>query len=385
MIAIEQKINQSFLPITKTFNFANRPFDLQLFAGEKTEEATEKRKREAVEKGNVAKSQDLAAVICMLIGLVMLKSYGSGMYNDIALYMRKVLSYQITTSSNGIGINEAITMFAQLALLVLKVMIPLLFAIALGGIAVNIFQTGFILTFEPFMPKFDKLNPINGIQNLFTMKNVVEILKSIIKIIIVAYIPYNTLRNQFPMFIRMLEISPITGFGILGGMMYDMAFKILIVLLLLAFADFKFQQWRHNEDMKMSKDEVKDEYKQQEGDPKVKQKIKEKQRQASQRKQMSEVPKATVVVTNPTHIAVAIKYEFGIAESVPTIVAMGAGLIAEKIKKIARENEVPIVENKLLAQALHKKAHVGDTIPQEFWATVAEILAHIYRQKQKAA
>lgn len=384
MLALNEKKYVLLIQENAEFTFANRPFDLQLFAGEKTEEATDKRKREAIEKGNVAKSQDMGAVIGMLIGLIMLKNYGSGMYNDIALYMRRIFSFQITTSANGIGIHEAVTLFSQFSLLVLKVLVPLLFAIALGGIAVNIFQTGFILTFEPFMPKFDKLNPINGIQNLFTMKNVAEIIKSIIKIIVVAYVPYDTIGSQMPMFVRMIQISPLTGFGILGGMMFDMAFKILMILLILALADFKFQQWRHNEDMKMSKDEVKDEYKQQEGDPKVKQKIKEKQRQASQRKQMSEVPKATVVVTNPTHIAVAIKYEIG-QQTAPIIVAMGAGLIAQKIKEIAAENDVPIVENKPLARALFKKANVGDEIPQEFWQTVVEILANVYRQKRQAA
>lgn len=384
MLALNEKKYVLLIQENAEFTFANRPFDLQLFAGEKTEEATDKRKREAIEKGNVAKSQDMGAVIGMLIGLIMLKNYGSGMYNDIALYMRRIFSFQITTSANGIGIHEAVTLFSQFSLLVLKVLVPLLFAIALGGIAVNIFQTGFILTFEPFMPKFDKLNPINGIQNLFTMKNVAEIIKSIIKIIVVAYVPYDTIGSQMPMFVRMIQISPLTGFGILGGMMFDMAFKILMILLILALADFKFQQWRHNEDMKMSKDEVKDEYKQQEGDPKVKQKIKEKQRQASQRKQMSEVPKATVVVTNPTHIAVAIKYETG-QQTAPIIVAMGAGLIAQKIKEIAAENDVPIVENKPLARALFKKANVGDEIPQEFWQTVVEILANVYRQKRQAA
>ena len=384
MLALNEKKYVLLIQENAEFTFANRHFDLQLFAGEKTEEATDKRKREAIEKGNVAKSQDMGAVIGMLIGLIMLKNYGSGMYNDIALYMRRIFSFQITTSANGIGIHEAVTLFSQFSLLVLKVLVPLLFAIALGGIAVNIFQTGFILTFEPFMPKFDKLNPINGIQNLFTMKNVAEIIKSIIKIIVVAYVPYDTIGSQMPMFVRMIQISPLTGFGILGRMMFDMAFKILMILLILALADFKFQQWRHNEDMKMSKDEVKDEYKQQEGDPKVKQKIKEKQRQASQRKQMSEVPKATVVVTNPTHIAVAIKYEIG-QQTAPIIVAMGAGLIAQKIKEIAAENDVPIVENKPLARALFKKANVGDEIPQEFWQTVVEILANVYRQKRQAA
>ncbi|NLV94635.1 MAG: EscU/YscU/HrcU family type III secretion system export apparatus switch protein, partial [Candidatus Riflebacteria bacterium] len=196
-----------------------------------------------------------------------------------------------------------------------------------------------------------------------------------------------TLIDKLPLFIRFLKLNPLTSFSLLGEIIYDMGMKIIMVLLALAFADYYFQKWKHAEDMKMSKDEIKDEYKQQEGDPKVKQKIKEIQRQAAAKKQLSEVPKATVVITNPTHIAVALKYEMG-QSSAPMIVAMGTGLIAQKIKEIAAEHDVPIVENKPLARELFKKAEVGDEIPQELWQTVIEILIKIRGKKayqQKAA
>jgi len=374
--------------ITKDkFLYSQITFDLQLFAGEKTEEATDKRKREALEKGNVAKSQDMASVAVLFIGLMLLNSFGADLYNDIGLYMKHIYSNTLTENLSGITTKEVIVIFAQLMFIIIKAMLPILLGIALAGIAVNIFQTGFILTFEPLLPKFDKLNPITGIQNVFSMKTVVEVIKSIFKILIVIYIPYSTLIEKLPLFIRFLKLNPLTSFSLLGEIIYDMGMKIIMVLLALAFADYYFQKWKHAEDMKMSKDEIKDEYKQQEGDPKVKQKIKEIQRQAAAKKQLSEVPKATVVITNPTHIAVALKYEMG-QSSAPMIVAMGTGLIAQKIKEIAAEHDVPIVENKPLARELFKKAEVGDEIPQELWQTVIEILIKIRGKKayqQKAA
>lgn len=367
--------------ITKEkFLYSQITFDLQLFAGEKTEEATDKRKREALEKGNVAKSQDMGSVAVLLVGLILLNNFGADLYNDIGLYMKHLFTNTLIENLSGITTKEVVLIFAQLMYLIIKVMLPILLGIALAGIAVNIFQTGFILTFDPLLPKFDKLNPITGIQNIFTMKTVVEVIKSIFKILIVIYIPYSTLMEKLPLFIRFLKLNPLTSFSLLGEIIYDMGIKIIIVLLVLALADYYFQKWKHAEDMKMSKDEIKDEYKQQEGDPKVKQKIKEIQRQAATRKQLSEVPKATVVITNPTHIAVALKYEMG-QSSAPLIVAMGSGHIAQKIKEIAAENDVPIVENKPLARELFKKAEVGDEIPQELWQTVIEILIKIKGKK----
>jgi flagellar biosynthetic protein FlhB len=366
------------------FKYSQLIFDLQLFSGEKTEDATEKRKREALEKGNVAKSQDMASVVVLLIGLIMLRNYGGSMFSQIGAYGSHVLTNSLIANAKIVTANETITMFAQFLAIVVKALIPLLFAIAIGGIAINLYQTGFILTAEPLMPKFDKLNPINGMKNVFSMKTVVEVLKSIFKILVVIYIPYSTILEKFPMFIRFVKLDVFASFSILGDMIFDMAIRILMVLLALAIADFYFQKWKHAKDMKMSKQEIKDEYKQQEGDPTVKQKIKEIQRKASTKQQLSEVPQATVVVTNPTHIAVALKYEMG-QKSAPLIVAMGTGFIAQKIREVATEHNVPIVENKPLARELLKKSNVGDEIPQELWQTVIEILIKIQAQKRQQA
>lgn len=366
------------------FKYSQLVFDLQLFAGEKTEEATEKRKREALEKGNVAKSQDMASVAVLLIGLIMLRNYGGSMFAQIGAYSTHVLSNSIVANAQIVTASETITMFAQFLTIVIKAIIPILLAIAIGGIAINIYQTGFILTAEPLTPKFDKLNPINGLKNVFSMKTVVEVIKSILKILVVIYIPYSTILDKFPMFVRFLKLDVFASFSILGDMIFDMAIKILMVLLAVAMGDFYFQKWKHAQDMKMSKQEIKDEYKQQEGDPAVKQKIREIQRKASTKQQLSEVPQATVVVTNPTQIAVALKYEMG-QGAAPLIVAMGTGFIAQKIREIAKENNVPIVENKPLARELLKKSTVGDEIPQELWQTVIEILIKIQAQKRQQA
>ncbi len=368
----------------KDFRYSQLVFDLQLFSGEKTEEATDKRKREALEKGNVAKSQDMASVVVLLIGLVMLKSYGSTMFEGIGEYSAHVLTNSMLENSKIITAAGAIKLFAQLLTIVIKSLVPILFAIAIGGIAINVYQTGFILTGEPLIPKFDKLNPINGIKNIFSVKTVMEVVKSILKILIVIYIPYSTIVEKFPVFVRFIKLNVFASFNILGEMIYDMAIKIIMVLLALAIGDFYFQKWKHARDMKMSKQEIKDEYKQQEGDPTVKQKIREIQRRGSTKQQLGEVPEATVVVTNPTLIAVALKYEMG-QKSAPIVVAMGTGFIAKKIREIATESEVPIVENKPLARALLKKSSVGDEIPQELWQTVIEILIKLQAQQRQQA
>ena len=358
------------------------PFDLQMFAGEKTEEATEKRKRDAVQEGNVAKSQDLGSVVILLAGFLMLRAYGANMYSRCADFMRYCFG-QILQSN--LTLNEALILLNQFIVVTLIITIPFMLAIMLAGIFSNVIQIGFLFRFDPMTPNFDRMNPVSNIQNMFSWKMVAELVKSILKILIVAYVPYSTIKEEFPKFIGFIKSNPIYSFGILLDICYAMAIKIILIFLVLAIADWFFQKWRYDESLKMSKEDIKEEHKQQEGDPHVKQKIREVQRRASQRRQMEEVPKATVVVTNPTHIAVAIKYNFGEKNAVPEIVAMGSGFIAQKIKEIARENNVPIVENKPLAREMFKKANVGDKIPEELWTAVAEILAQVVRDRQKKA
>lgn len=252
--------------------------------------------------------------------------------------------------------------------------------VGLISIVANIAQTGFLFRFDPLLPDISRLNPISGLQNIFSWKFVSEIVQSVLKILIVAYVPYSTMREQFPELMRFVHLTPARSLVILLKVIYTMALKIIFILLVLAIGDWFFQKWRHAENLKMSKDDIKEEYKQREGDPKVKQKIRERQRQASSKRMMEEVPKATVVVTNPTHIACALKHDKEAGDA-PTVVAMGAGLIAQKIKEIARENNVPVIENKPLARALYKMVEIGDEIPVDLYGAVVEILVNVYRLK----
>ncbi len=373
--------NFNYTNYSDFITISDLPFDLQMFAGEKTEEATEKRKRDAVQEGNVAKSQDLGSVVILLAGFLMLRAYGANMYSRCADFMRYCFG-QILQSN--LTLNEALILLNQFIVVTLIITIPFMLAIMLAAIFSNVIQIGFLFRFDPMTPNFDRMNPVSNIQNMFSWKMVAELVKSFLKIFIVAYVPYSTIKEEFPKFIGFIKTNPVYSFGTLLDICYAMAIKIILIFLVLAIADWFFQKWRYDESLKMSKEDIKEEHKQQEGDPHVKQKIRELQRRASARRQMEEVPKATVVVTNPTHIAVALKYIPGETPA-PLIVAMGTGLIAQKIKEIAKENNVPIVENKPLAREMFKKANVGDEIPQELWTAVAEILGQIFRERQRKA
>ncbi len=358
------------------------PFDLQMFAGEKTEEATEKRKRDAVQEGNVAKSQDLGSVIILLAGFLMLRAYGANMYSRCADFMRYCYGQMLQPN---ISINEVMILLNQFIVITLIITIPFMLVIVLAAIISNVIQIGFLFRFDPMTPNFDRMNPVSNIQNMFSWKMVAELVKSFLKIFIVAYVPYSTIKEEFPRFIGFIKANPLPSFGTLMDICYSMAIKIILIFLVLAVADWYFQKWRYDESLKMSKEDIKEEHKQQEGDPHVKQRIREMQRKASSRRQMEEVPKATVVVTNPTHIAVALRYAPEENIKVPIIVAMGTGLIAQKIKEIAKEHDVPIVENKPLAREMFKKSNVGDEIPQELWTAVVEILAQVFRDRYRKA
>ncbi|HNX77174.1 MAG TPA: flagellar biosynthesis protein FlhB [Candidatus Rifleibacterium sp.] len=374
----EAGARQLFLP---TASFAERPFDLQLFAGEKTEPATEKRRQDAVDRGNVPKSQDLSSVVVLLTGFLMLRYWGADIFGRCSEYMQYTFSHAIFSE---LTLNETLVLLNQFILLLMQIMAPFLFGILISAVISNLLQTGFLFRLDPLLPDIDKLNPISGIQNVFSWKLVAELVKSILKILIVAYIPYATVRDQFPFLMRMALIEPIPATIIVLKLIFGMAMKIIMVLLVLALADWAFQKWRYEENIKMSKDEIKEEYKQREGDPRVKQKIRERQRQASSRRMMEEVPKATVVVTNPTHIACALKYVPG-EDTAPKLVAMGAGLIAQKIKEIAGENDIPIIENKPLARQMYNMLEIGDEIPQDLYAAVVEIMLQVHRMKHRAA
>ncbi|MBF0407067.1 MAG: flagellar biosynthesis protein FlhB [Candidatus Riflebacteria bacterium] len=363
---------------SKRLVLAEIPFDLQLFAGDKTEPATGKRREDERNKGNVPKSVDASSVAILLVSLLVLKFYGNTIIAIMLNYMKYVLESAIHFT---LDVPQTSILINGMLLNSLKCLVPMLLMVIITAVGINLAQIGFMFSVERiFAFDLDKFNPFSNLGNLMSWNSIGELVRALFKIGIIGYVPYSTLRDKMPTLIRFVQLDPVQSLSLFSTIAFDMAMKIILFFLFIAIADWYFQNWRYEENIKMSKEEIKEEYKQMEGDPKVKQKIKERQRKLATQKMMAEVPKATVVVTNPTHIAVALKYDEQEAP-VPKIVAMGAGLIAQKIKEIAKENNIPIIENKPLARSLFEKSDIGDEIPQELWATVAELLAQVYKMR----
>jgi flagellar biosynthetic protein FlhB len=353
-------------------------FDLQLFAGEKTEEATAKRKGEARQKGQVAKSTEVNSVFIILAAFFTLKLIGSYIYDELTRYMQFSFS---NVAVADITINSIREIFLGFAIVFLKTALPVMCVILIVSLTINFIQVGFLFSFEPLMPKFSKLNPITGFGRLFSKRSLVELVKSLLKIIIIGYFIYRFMRKQIEQIPGLISAELIDSLHLAASLILNLVFQISAVMIVLAAFDYFYQWWEHKESLKMSKDDIKQEFKQSEGDPLIKGKIKQRQRAMSMQRMMQEVPKADVIVTNPTHFAVALKYEKSM--SAPIIVAKGQDLIAQRIKEIAKESKVVIVENKILARALYAAVDIGQPVPPELYQAVAEVLAYVYKLKKR--
>lgn len=265
---------------------------------------------------------------------------------------------------------------------VLKTLSPLIISILIIGVLSNYLQVGVIFTGEPLLPKLERINPITGFRRIFSWKALAELIKGILKAVILGYIIYVTLKSHWKDYLPLMDQGIRGILEFLGRMGFKIGLRASLALLLLAFLDYGFQKWQYERSLRMTKEEVKEEYKEHEGDPLIKARIRSLQREMARRRMLTEVPAADVVITNPFHIAVALRYEAG-KMAAPKVVAKGARLLAEKIKEIAHKHGVPIVEDKPLAQALYKSTKVGDEIPVSLYKAVAEILAYIYRLKGK--
>ncbi len=356
---------------------ADLVFDLQLFNGEKTEDPTSKRKSDAKKKGQVGKSQEINSAVIILVAFVALKILGTHIFEEVSQYMVFIFS----NMQDELSVESAMNIFLGMVILLAKTALPIMITILVFAVAANLYQVGFNFTFEPIMPKLEKLDPISGAKRMFSMRSLVELVKSIIKIFVVGYFLWGFLEDEIGHLPKLIYASLNESMVVVATLIFALVLKIGLVLVILAILDFMYQKWQHKESLKMSKQEVKDEFKQSEGDPKIKGKIKQKQRAIAMQRMMQEVPKADVIVTNPTHFAVALKYEQGMMA--PVIIAKGQDLIAKRIKEIAREAKVVIVENKPLARALYATTEVGDIVPQELYKSVAEVLAYVYRLKKK--
>ncbi|HEX3046127.1 MAG TPA: flagellar biosynthesis protein FlhB, partial [Bacillota bacterium] len=354
--------------------------DLQLFAdSDKTEEATPKRKAEARKKGQVAKSPELASITVLLAIFVLLNALGNWFSFEIINYLKNYLGPGILTKD----LTEANLghMMLQHCIFFLRIFLPLGLGAMVIGLVVNYLQVGALFTLEPLKPKFSKINPINGFKRLFSSQGLVELLKAAFKLVIVIYVAYSTIKDRIFLLLDMVKQSPWDVAKVIWSILYQVALKICIFLLVLALFDYIYQRWQFRKNMRMSKKEVKDEYKQTEGNPLIKNKIRQRQRQIAMRRMMQDVPKADVVITNPTHYAIALKYDSKTMIA-PTIIAKGEGFIAAKIKEIAKANGVVLVENKPLAQALYKTVDIGEVVPAKLYQAVAEVLAFVYRLRQ---
>ncbi len=347
-------------------------------SGEKTEEPTPHKLQEARKKGQIAKSKDLTASIMVLVSFFMLKNMAPTIWDRLVKLSFDVYAY--------IPVNFTMSIAGYLLMDVLKtfmwIMLPLLGATFLTAIIVEVLQTGFLLSVESLEPKLEKLNPIEGFKKFFTMKQYIELLKSLIKMAIVIMLIYSVIKEDFFMVILSLQLGLWQIMAFTGGLMMKIVIRVGIFYLIIAIFDYFYQKWEYMKSLRMSKKEIKDEYKRLEGDPMVKQRQKDAARQMAQGRQMGAVPNADVVVTNPVHLAIAISYKPNDMKA-PKVLAKGKRLVAQEIRRIAQENNVPIIENPPLAQAMFKVVEVDEEIPMEYYKAVAEILAFVYNLKKK--
>ena len=347
--------------------------------GQKTEEPTPKRKREAREKGQVAKSQELNQAFTLLASFSMLYILFSGMMDSLTTEVTTYLDFDTVVN---LDIASAYNILMEAIFYVASLVVPVMLASAIMGIVINFSQVGPLFTGESLKPKLDSLNIIKGFGKLFSIKSLVEMVKSVLKIIIIAVIAYIYLRNSITDLITMTEQGLYPALMLIGNLIFKAAVAITIFLVGVGVFDFIYQKWEHKRNLKMTKYEVKQERKEMEGDPQLKQKRKEKQRQMSVNRMMSEVENADVVITNPTHIAVALEFDIKDMDA-PKVIAKGEGYVALKIKEKAKELDIEIVENKPLARSLNKMCEIDDFIPEELFEAVAEILAYVYKKENR--
>lgn len=366
-------------------------YDLQFFAkegpgGEKTEPATAKKLSDARKDGNVAKSKELCNLALLFALFLSLKIFvgnlGIQLMQNFSIFYNK-MPEMIKQPDGDIQLSANRAMFLLFLLRVLLSLAPFLAMAVVFSFMVEIVQVKWKPTTKPLKPKFNKLNPVNGAKRLFSKDKLVELLKSIIKIILIGYIAYTTLVSELPTLFKLYDLSLINAVQTIGNVAINLGIKISGFYVIIAVADYFYTKWKFAEDMKMTKQEVKDEYKNAEGDPQIKGKQKQRMMEASRRRMMSAVPQADVVITNPTHFAVALKYEPEMFDA-PYVVAKGEDFLAARIKDLARENGVEVVENKPLARMLYYNVELGATIPPELYRTVADILAAIYNARKRA-
>ncbi len=347
-------------------------------SGDKTEKATPKRKREAREKGQVVKSTELITALSLAVMFGALAVFGGqmvkGMFDVQKHFFSSTGPETLTQASVMATFKDAATMF-------LTIMLPFMAAALVAGVVFNVLQTGFLFTTKALAPKLDRISPISGFKRIFSKKTLMDLMKAIIKIAILGYVAYSEFEKRMGGFPALMSQEVPYSAASFVDTIIAVAFQLAIALAMFAPFDYLAQRLKHNKDLMMTKQEVKDEYKLTEGNPQTKGRIAQKQRQMSRMRMMQAVKDADVVITNPTHYAVALSYK-EMKHKAPLVVAKGKDYVAQKIKERARECSVEIVENVQLARALYFFCEIGDEVPEDLYKAVAEVLAYVYRMKK---
>ena len=344
---------------------------------EKIYPATPHKRNESREKGQVAKSNELATTLALIGVLSFFFVAGYDTYHHLIDIM-----YGAFTAIGGqLSAGKTILIFLGLMGIAFKIIAPVLIVAVIVGVLGNIFQIGLIFSSQPLKPQMSRINPISGFQRILSMRGLFEAVKSIFKIGLIGYIVYRTIMSGLVDVVSLVDAdkSNIAALFVstVGRIGFQVFLRAALALLFLSIFDFLYQRWQHEQDIRMTREEIREEMKRTEGDPEIRRRIRRVQRELSQARMMKAIPEADAVITNPVHLAVAIKYDYEVMDS-PYVVAKGERKIARQIREIAEEHGVPIVENPPLAQALYKNVEVGEVIPMEFYQAIAEVLAYVH-------
>ena len=344
---------------------------------QKTEKATPKRRRDELRKGNIFFSNDAVSVVVLIAGLATLFLSMGSMADNLGQFLRSCISL-VRLSQGTDAVGDLRQLLPELLWSFVLTVGPILLVPTVAGIAATFFQTKLLVTGESLRPKFSRINPLQGIKRLFSLRSLIEALKGLLKITVLLYIIYNFLAGTVELFTKYLFTDLVTACSHLAGLAFQMSMQIAVAYVVLAAADVFYQWMDYERQLRMSKQEIKEEFKQIEGDPQVKGRIKEIQRKMAQSRMMQKVPQADVVVRNPTHFAVALRYKPD-RDRAPVVLAKGQDQIALRIVQKAEESGVAVVENVPLARALYASAELGQEIPPELYGAVAEVLVYLYQ------
>ncbi|HLT57476.1 MAG TPA: flagellar biosynthesis protein FlhB [Limnochordales bacterium] len=354
-------------------------FSLQRFAQEKTEAPTPRRREQARRRGQVARTGELGTAMVLLAGFGLAWALAGHGARTLMALTRHYLDLAATWQPGAESIRG---LFVHVVLQAALLVAPLMVVAGIVGAFSQIVQVGFVVSAEPLQPRWDRINPIAGLQRLFSRRALVDLFRSLAKVAVVGWIAYRELRGAMAMLPALVDVPLADAVAMVGQVVLRTGLWIGLALLVIAGADYLFQRTEHERQLRMTRQELKEELKQVEGDPQLRARIRQRQRQLASRRMMQAVPTADVVVTNPVHLAVALKYDAATMEA-PVVVAKGAGLIARRIREVAEAHGVPLVEDVWLARALYEGVEIGSPIPVELYRAVADVLAFVYRMRAR--